>query len=118
MPKIGLQIHLHLNLKNKLFCNCEIDNNSKPNTNVCQICLGLPGSMPIINKQAITHALTLANYLNMEISDEIQFDRKHYIYPDLPKGYQITQYFKPIAKKGFIKLKEKYKNLDKIIRFK
>jgi aspartyl-tRNA(Asn)/glutamyl-tRNA(Gln) amidotransferase subunit B len=114
--KIGLEIHIQLNtLKNKLFCSCPISYDSKPNTKICEICTGQPGSMPKLNFMAITKVSNLAYYLNMEISKSICFDRKHYIYPDLPKGYQITQYRKVLAKNGKLDIRDQYKLIKKVI---
>jgi len=92
--KIGLEIHVQLTaLKSKLFCYCPTDYRTKePNTNVCPICLGLPGTLPLLNKEALKHAIMLALALNCNISDNIMFYRKNYFYPDLPKNFQITQY--------------------------
>ncbi|MDD4126490.1 MAG: Asp-tRNA(Asn)/Glu-tRNA(Gln) amidotransferase subunit GatB [Methanomicrobium sp.] len=98
---IGLEIHCQLNTKTKLFCGCSTDyRDDEPNTHVCPICLGLPGALPKLNKQAVIYALKVAKALNLEISDYSEFSRKNYFYPDLPKGYQISQYDKPIAVKG------------------
>ncbi|GIU72108.1 MAG: glutamyl-tRNA amidotransferase [Candidatus Nitrosocaldaceae archaeon] len=92
--KIGLEIHCQINaLKSKLFCSCSTDYRSKmPNTNICTICMGLPGSLPLLNKEAVRYAITIALALNCKIPDRIMFYRKNYFYPDLPKNFQITQY--------------------------
>ena len=98
---IGLEIHCQLNTKTKLFCGCSADfRDDAPNTHVCPICLGLPGALPKLNKQAVIYALKVAKALNLEISEVSEFSRKNYFYPDLPKGYQISQYDKPIALRG------------------
>ncbi|HEW63915.1 Asp-tRNA(Asn)/Glu-tRNA(Gln) amidotransferase subunit GatB [Fervidicoccus fontis] len=105
---IGLEIHVQMtSLKTKLFCGCSSDyRNSPPNTNVCPVCLGLPGSLPMINKKAVEKAIQVAIALNMEISKTLSWTRKHYFYPDLPKNYQITQYdgkgVSTIAKNGYV----------------
>lgn len=93
MTKIGLEIHCQLtNLKSKLFCSCEADyRNYEANTNICPVCSGLPGSLPKLNKKAVSKAITIALALNCEIPSKIAFFRKNYFYPDLPKNYQITQ---------------------------
>ncbi|MBP2132939.1 aspartyl-tRNA(Asn)/glutamyl-tRNA(Gln) amidotransferase subunit B [Methanomicrobium sp. W14] len=99
--RIGLEIHCQLNTKTKLFCSCSTDyRDDEPNTHVCPICLGLPGAMPKLNKQAVIYALKVAKALNLEIPEYSEFSRKNYFYPDLPKGYQISQYDKPIAVEG------------------
>ncbi|MEO0202955.1 MAG: Asp-tRNA(Asn)/Glu-tRNA(Gln) amidotransferase subunit GatB [candidate division WOR-3 bacterium] len=92
--KIGLEIHLELKTKSKMFCSCKNDYNyeDEANVNICQICLGYPGVLPSVNKKAIEYAILLSKALNCNISEKIQFYRKNYFYPDLPKGYQITQY--------------------------
>ncbi|MBN2734134.1 MAG: Asp-tRNA(Asn)/Glu-tRNA(Gln) amidotransferase subunit GatB [Methanomicrobiaceae archaeon] len=100
---IGLEIHCQLNTKTKLFCGCSTDyRDDEPNTHVCPICLGLPGALPKLNKQAVIYALKVAKALNLEIPEYSEFSRKNYFYPDLPKGYQISQYDKPIAEKGIM----------------
>ncbi|MGC9115503.1 MAG: Asp-tRNA(Asn)/Glu-tRNA(Gln) amidotransferase subunit GatB [Fervidicoccaceae archaeon] len=105
---IGLEIHVQLtSLKTKLFCNCSSNyRDMPPNTNVCPICLGLPGSLPVVNKEAVKKALLVALALNMKISNRVSWARKHYFYPDLPKNYQITQYegkgVASIAREGYL----------------
>lgn len=100
---IGLEIHIRLNTRRKMFCRCSNEQwNAEPNTNVCPVCLGLPGTLPVINKEALRKALVLGHALNGKIAAETRFDRKHYFYPDLPKGYQISQYDQPIIIGGKI----------------
>ncbi len=98
---IGLEIHAQLLTKSKMFCRCNADYaNAEPNTHVCPVCLGMPGVLPVINKQAIKYTIMTALALNCTISPQTSFDRKNYPYPDLMKGYQISQYSAPIGHNG------------------
>ncbi len=100
-PTIGLEIHSEIITKSKLFCGCRNDSDEiEPNVNICPICTGYPGSMPFINKKAIESMIKIGIALNGEVADFTEFDRKHYFYPDIPKGYQISQYKFPIVKKA------------------
>ena len=104
-PIIGLEIHLELSTKSKLFCHCPNNVNPvKPNINICPICLGHPGVLPVINQEAIKRTLKLGLSLNGRVSEYCWFDRKNYFYPDLPKGYQISQYSLPIINNGFLEI--------------
>ncbi|MFA6525036.1 MAG: Asp-tRNA(Asn)/Glu-tRNA(Gln) amidotransferase subunit GatB [Patescibacteria group bacterium] len=98
---IGLEIHVQLNTKSKMFCACSNDSDQvKPNTNVCPICMGHPGVLPVTNQQAVDHALLTALALHCKINEHSKFDRKNYFYPDLPKGYQISQLDQPVGEDG------------------
>ena len=99
---IGLEVHLQLKTKTKIFCSCRNEFGHAPNTNVCPVCLGLPGSLPVLNRQVLLDAMKVGLALNCEINTFVKFDRKNYFYPDLPKDYQISQYDFPIAKNGFM----------------
>ncbi len=99
---IGLEVHAQLLTKSKMYCGCSADYASAPpNTHVCPVCLGMPGVLPVINKQAIEFTIMTALALNCPVSDFTRFDRKNYPYPDLMKGYQISQSYAPIARQGF-----------------
>jgi len=102
--RIGLEVHVQLNkLNTKLFCGCSTKyHDSEPNTHVCPVCLGLPGSLPVINEKAVEYAIKIGLALNCSIVEQTQFHRKNYYYPDLPKGFQTTQYDFPIAGEGKI----------------
>ncbi|WP_033161474.1 Asp-tRNA(Asn)/Glu-tRNA(Gln) amidotransferase subunit GatB [[Mycoplasma] collis] len=110
---IGIEIHLELNTKTKMFSNALNDFNSIENENVNFVDIAYPGTMPTVNKEAVIKAIKLAKALNMEIDDYLAFDRKNYYYPDLPKGFQITQQFRPIGKNGTVKIKNK--DVEKVI---
>ena len=101
---IGLEVHAELSTKSKIFCGCSTEFGAPPNTHTCPICLGHPGVLPVVNKQAVEFAVKAALALNCEISTETKFDRKNYFYPDLPKAYQISQFDKPVGKNGWIEI--------------
>jgi len=97
---IGLEVHLQLNTKSKVFCGCSTDFGSTPNTQTCPVCLGFPGSLPVLNRRALELGAKVAIALNCQIAKKIKFDRKNYFYPDLPKDYQISQFDHPLAQRG------------------
>ena len=103
IPTIGLEIHAELKTRTKMFCGCNNDpDEARPNTNVCPVCLGHPGTIPTANKEAVRKMVQIGLALKAEIAGFSQFDRKSYFYPDLPKGYQISQYEFPVVQKGFL----------------
>jgi aspartyl-tRNA(Asn)/glutamyl-tRNA(Gln) amidotransferase subunit B len=99
---IGLEVHVELKTRSKIFCSCSNEFGAEPNTNVCPICSGFPGMLPVLNRQVVEYAIKAGLALNCEIADSCKFDRKNYFYPDLPKAYQISQYDLPICKKGYL----------------
>lgn len=101
-PVIGLEVHVQLLTQTKIFCGCSTQFGAPPNTNVCPVCLGMPGSLPVLNQRAVEFAVLAAMALHCEIRETSIFARKNYFYPDLPKGYQISQYDRPIAEHGYI----------------
>jgi aspartyl-tRNA(Asn)/glutamyl-tRNA(Gln) amidotransferase subunit B len=103
-PVIGLEVHVQLLTKTKIFCGCSTRFGDPPNSNVCPVCLGLPGSLPVLNKRAVEMAMRAALALNCDVQERSRFARKNYFYPDLPKGYQISQYELPLATGGWLEI--------------
>ena len=101
-PVIGLEVHAQLKTNTKIFCACSTSFGAPPNTHTCPVCLGMPGVLPVLNKKVVEYSLRMALATNCRISHESRFARKNYFYPDLPKGYQISQYELPIAEHGFV----------------
>src|ERR1700692_2887232 len=101
---IGLEVHVQLLTKSKIFCGCSTQFGDPPNTNVCPVCLGLPGTLPVLNKSAVELAMRASLALNCTVHEHSRFARKNYFYPDLPKGYQISQYELPLATNGWIEI--------------
>src|SRR5262252_853116 len=101
-PVIGLEVHVQLATATKIFCGCPTSFGAPPNTNVCPVCLGMPGALPVLSRHALELAIKGALALNCSIRSFSRFARKNYFYPDLPKGYQISQYEEPVAEHGFL----------------
>ena len=97
---VGLEVHVQLNTRTKMFCRCENRFGAEPNTNVCPVCLGWPGALPYANREAIEQSLRAVLACGCEVGEFSKFDRKNYYYPDLPKGYQISQYDQPLGLGG------------------
>lgn len=97
---IGLEVHAQLNTKTKLWCRCATSFGAKPNTNICPTCIGLPGALPTINKKAVHKSIALSTAIGATINKKSIFNRKNYFYPDLPAGYQISQFEVPIVGEG------------------
>lgn len=101
-PVIGLEVHVQLNTKSKLFCSCSTEFGAEPNVSTCPVCMGYPGVLPRLNKEALYKAIMVGLALNCKVAEYTKFDRKSYFYPDLPKGYQISQYDMPLNYEGYL----------------
>ncbi len=106
-PVIGLEVHVQLKTRTKLFCGCPNAFGAEPNRNTCPVCFGLPGSLPVLNREALGLSIKIGLALNCRVSDRLKFDRKNYFYPDLPKAYQISQYDMPVNGVGFLEVETK-----------
>ena len=104
---IGLEVHAQLLTNSKLFCGCSAKFGNEPNTNICPICLGHPGVLPVLNKKAVEFTALMGLATNCKINQKSIFARKNYFYPDLPKGFQTSQYDKPLCEDGFLEVKTK-----------
>ena len=109
-PVIGLEVHVQLKTESKIFCSCPTQFGAEPNQNTCPVCLGLPGSLPVLNERVLELGIKVGLALGCQISSKIKFDRKNYFYPDLPKAYQISQYDMPVASKGSLAVEVKQDN--------
>ncbi len=113
---IGLEIHIQLNTKSKVFCSCKTSFGDEANTNVCPVCMGYPGTLPALNQEAIRKGYAVAKALHCNLAERCHFERKNYFYPDLPKNYQISQFAAPLGTEGWIEID--YQNQRKRIRIK
>ncbi len=111
---MGLEVHTELSTKTKIFCNCSTQFGGEPNTHVCEICSGMPGTLPLLNKNVVEYAVRTGVATNCTITQYNKFDRKNYFYPDLPKAYQISQLYLPICRNGYIEIKDGDGNPKKI----
>ena len=111
---MGLEVHTELATETKIFCGCSTEFGGEPNTHVCEICSGMPGTLPLLNKRVVEFAVRTGIATNCTITQNNKFDRKNYFYPDLPKAYQISQLYLPICRNGFIEVKDKNGNSKKI----
>jgi len=104
-PVIGLEVHVHLRTRTKMWCGCTLEYGAAPNTHVCPVCLGLPGALPVANAAAVRHSIRMGIALNCRIAEFSKWDRKSYFYPDLPKNYQISQFDLPLCLGGEVPLR-------------
>src|SRR5471030_664869 len=101
-PVMGLEVHVELNTATKMFCGCATGFGAEPNTQVCPVCLGLPGALPVVNAVAVDSAIRIGLALNCEIATWCRFARKNYFYPDMPKNFQTSQYDEPLCGEGYL----------------
>ena len=101
---IGLEVHVELATKTKIFCGCSTAFGAAPNAHTCPVCTGMPGSLPVLNKQVVEYAAAVGLATNCDITQYCKFDRKNYFYPDLPKAYQISQLYLPICRNGYVEI--------------
>ena len=107
-PVIGLEVHVELATATKLFCGCPNMIGDEPNTNICPVCLGLPGSLPVVNAQAVEFAVRFGTALHFDVPARSVFSRKNYFYPDMPKDFQTSQYDEPICSEGHLEIGSSY----------
>ena len=112
---IGLEVHAELSTKTKIFCKCPTAFGAKPNTQICPICMAMPGTLPVLNEKVVEYAVKAGLATNCNISQDCKNDRKNYFYPDLPKSYQISQFDEPLCNHGFIEIEDEEGNSKKII---
>ncbi len=101
---IGLEVHVELATKTKIFCGCSTAFGGAPNTHTCPVCTGMPGSLPVLNKQVVEYAMAIGLATHCDITQVCKFDRKNYFYPDNPQNYQISQLYLPIARDGYVEI--------------
>ncbi len=111
---IGLEVHVELATKTKIFCGCSTEFGGAPNTHTCPVCTGMPGSLPVLNKQVVEYAMAIGLATNCKITQVCKFDRKNYFYPDNPQNYQISQLYLPIARDGYVEIEVENKEKVRI----
>lgn len=111
---IGLEVHVELATKTKIFCSCSTEFGGAPNTHTCPVCTGMPGALPVLNKQVVEYAIAVGTATNCDITQHCKFDRKNYFYPDNPQNYQISQLYQPICTNGYVEIKDVSGNIKRI----
>ena len=114
----GLEVHTELSTKTKIFCNCSTAFGGEPNSHVCEICAGMPGTLPVVNERVVEYAVRTGLATNCTITRYNKFDRKNYFYPDLPKAYQISQLYLPICQNGYVEITDQINGGTKKVRIK